>query len=253
MIARAVSDDFRTWSPAEPIIWPDLGDPLAHDIYTNCRTSYPGLPSYHLMFPMIYRRFDQTSEIHMYSSIDGRMWHRLPGGAVLEAGDFNGERVEFLSVNGSLVPLRGNRVALRYGGHSQPHKYPRWPGHIRHSSGWACWPQGRLSAVVADENGEFYTFKMPIQGRQLRLNARVPRAGEIRVGLARKGGSGAMEDVVIEEKDRTVDLCDPIFGDSNAHVVTWKGQADIARDIGSEFNIHFKLRKAELFGFEWIS
>jgi len=86
MVARAVSDDFYHWSPAEPLLWPELSDPLSHDIYTNGRTSYPGLPSHHLMFPMFYRRYDQTSEIHMYSSVNGKMWHRLPGGPIVSAG-----------------------------------------------------------------------------------------------------------------------------------------------------------------------
>jgi hypothetical protein len=253
MIGRAVSEDFLTWSPAEPIIWPDLGDPLSHDIYLNCRTSYPGLPSYHLMFPMVYRRFDQSAEIQMYSSIDGRMWHRLPGGPIVESGDFNGERVEFLNVAGDLLPLKGDKLALRFSGNSSPHKYPRWPGVNRVTTGWSWWPKGRLAAVVADEQGEFSTFKMPMLGKQLRLNARTARAGEIRVGLSRKAGGGALEDVIIEEKDRSVDVCDPINGDSHAHVVSWKGQADIGTPAGSEFSLHFKLRKAELFGFEWIT
>lgn len=254
MIARAVSDDFRTWSPAEPIIWPELSDPLSHDIYLNCRTSYPGLPSHHLMFPMIYRRLDQTAEIHVYSSIDGRMWHRMPGGPILESGELGGQRVEFMNVSGELMPLKSDRVAIWYQGTSTPHKYPRWTGDAKQTAGWAWWQRGRLGAVVADELGEFYTFKAPILGRQLRLNADIARAGEIRVGLASKAGSGPMEDVIIEEKDRSADLCDPISGDSGAHVVSWKGQSDIGRgpnDAG--YSLHFKLRKARLFGFEWVS
>jgi hypothetical protein len=253
MIARAVSEDFRTWSPAEPIIWPELSDPLSHDIYLNCRTSYPGLPSYHLMFPMIYRRFDQSSEIQMYSSIDGRLWNRLPGGPILEVGGFDGQPIEFMNVTGNLLPLKNDRIAIWYTGNSVPHKYPRWPGNAKTSNGWAWWQPGRLAAVVADEQGEFYTFKMPILGKQLRLNAAVARAGEIRVGLANKSGGGALEDVILEEKDRSVDTCDPISGDNTAHVVTWQGQADIGRPADSSYSIHFKMRKAKLFGFEWVS
>ena len=87
---------------------------------------------------------------------------------------------------------------------------------------------------------------MPILGRQLRLNAQVARAGEIRVGLANKSGSGPLEDVIIEEKDRSADLCYPIAGDSSAHVVTWQGQAEIGRPLDSSFNLRFRLRKAKL-------
>ena len=250
MVARAVSDDFYNWSPAEPLLWPELSDPLSYDIYTNSRTSYPGLPSYHLMFPMFYRRYDQTSEIHMYSSVNGKMWHRLPGGPIIEAGDLNGATVEYANVSGDLLP-KGDRVGLWYGGNAMPHKYPRWPNVDKSASGWAWWQQGRLGAVVAEEEGEFFTFEMPMQGHQLRLNARIRRAGEIRVGLARKGGAGPLEDVVVEEEGFGADQCDPISGDSSSHVVTWKGRADIASKRSS-FNLRFKMRRAELFGFAWV-
>jgi hypothetical protein len=32
---------------------------------------------------MFYRRFDQTSEIRLFSSIDGIHWSQVPGGPVL--------------------------------------------------------------------------------------------------------------------------------------------------------------------------
>lgn len=247
MVARAVSDDFYNWGPVEPVLWPPLDDPLSFDLYTNGRTSYPGLPSYHLMFPSVYRRLDQTTEVQMYSSFNGIMWNRLPGGPIVAAGDFNGFRDEYFNLSGNLLPWQKNRVALHYSGDSHPHKYPRWKGEGRGANGLVWWPQGRLSAVVADEVGEFHTFRMPVRGSQLRLNARVRRAGEIRVGLVNE-----QSNVPVAVENRGADQCDPIWGDSDSHPVTWNGKTDVTLPLNSKINLHFKMRRAELFGFEWV-
>ena len=62
-IGRAESDDFRNWGPIESIIGPSLESPFSHDLYTNGRCSYPGLDTYHLMFPWIYERYTQYSNL----------------------------------------------------------------------------------------------------------------------------------------------------------------------------------------------
>jgi hypothetical protein len=73
-------------------------------------------------------------------------------------------------------------------------------------------------------------------GRELRINARTPRAGMITVGLG----------------NRSIKDCDPIVGDNLAHPVRWKGDADVGIEQGKTVSIKFHLRKAELFGFEWV-
>ena len=239
MIARAESDDFRHWSPVDPIVQPSLDDPLSYDVYTNARTSYPGLPEHHLMFPMYYRRYTQTSEIHLLTSIDGIRWQRLPAGPVLEPGDPGDWDGEFVVAGKNLVPLGNDRVAIPYSGATHPHKYPRWPGTIQHGSGWASWPKGRLAAITADEEGEFHTFGVTVTGEKLAVNAKVRRAGELRVGLSGVEGRSAAD-------------CDPILGDDLAHPVTWKGDRSLGAAPGSTVALHCKLRAAELFGFEWV-
>ena len=238
-IARAESDDFRHWTPVEPLIGPSLQDPCSYDVYTNARTHYPGLPEHHLMFPLIYRRDSQTSEIHLYTSMDGVMWDRVPGGPVLEPGNPPGWDGKFVVASKNLVPLGQDRLAIAYGGASHPHKYPRWPGVISHKAGWACWPKGRLVALVADQEGQFPTFGMAVTGRQLRVNAKVRPGGQIRVGVHGPAG-------------RTAADCDPITGDRLAHPVTWGGNAQAGLALGSTVRLHFQLRAAELFGLQWV-
>ena len=146
---------------------------------------------------------------------------------------------EFITGGRGLVPLGNDRVGMMYSGTRFPHKYPRWPGVLEAPRvAWAWWPKGRLCAVVADEEGEFFTAPLIPAGRELKLNVRTRRAGWVQVGVADCSG-------------RAVADCDPVFGDHLAQTVHWKGQADIGVQAGEPVILHFKLRAAELFGFEW--
>lgn len=240
-VGRVEAEDFRTWGPVEPMLWPTLECALSDDIYTNGRTEYPGVPGTHLIFPMIYHRYDQTSEVQMFSSADGICWSRVPGGPVLSPGAPGEWDSEFISAGKDLVPLGQDRVGIPYRGTAFPHKYPRWPAVLdAMRSGWAWWPRGRLCAVAAEEQGEFHTFPLVPAGRELRLNVRTRRAGSVRVGLVGAAGCSAEE-------------CDPICGDDFAAPVHWNGQSVPRTNESEAVSLHFKLHAAELFGFEWVS
>ena len=238
-IGRAEAEDFRRWGPVEPLIWPSLHWPYSYDVYTNARTVYPGLPSYHLMFPFIYQRGMQTSAVHLYSSADGICWNEVPGSPILTPGapgEWDGEHI---GVTRDLLPFGKDRVGMMYGGRGLPHKYPRWKQEYPGGSAWVWWPEGRICGLVADEVGEFFTFPVVPAGRELRLNVRARRAGRVQVGLVGVAG-------------RSADDCDPIYGDSLAIPVHWKGETDIVTREDEAVMLHFKLRYAELFGFQWV-
>ena len=239
-IGRVEAEDFRRWGPVQPLIWPTLDGPLSDDIYTNGRTEYPGLPGTHLMFPMIYHRYDQTSDVRLFSSADGICWNEVPGGTVLSPGAPGEWDAEFISAGKDLVPLGRDRIGIPYNGTAFPHKYPRWPEVLDSMRwAWAWWPKGRLSAVVADEEGEVSTFPLVPAGRELRLNVRTRRAGSVRVGLVGVPGRSARD-------------CDPLCGDDLAMPVHWKGESDIGTKEGEPVALRFRLHAAELFGFEWV-
>ncbi|MFZ4780520.1 MAG: hypothetical protein ACOYM3_34640, partial [Terrimicrobiaceae bacterium] len=126
MVALCEAEDFRHWGPVTPLIWPGLEEALSTDVYTNARTSYPGMPEVHLMLPMFYHRFDQTSEIRLLSSIDGLHWSQVPGGPVLARSSFRDSSIEYIVASKPLLPLPNNRVGFRYSASHYPHKYPRW-------------------------------------------------------------------------------------------------------------------------------
>ena len=240
MVARAESEDFRHWTAVEPVLRPRLDDPLSFDVYTNGYTCYPGLPEYHLMFPIFYRRLTQTSEVHLHTSIDGIHWDRVPGGPVLEPGGPGSWDAEFLVAGKQLVPLGKDRVAIPYAASRYPHKYPRWPSLLAGENGWATWPRGRLCALRADGHGQFETFSVQVTGSRLRVNVSIPRAGELRVGL--NGVDG-----------RSLTDCDPITGDHFERTVTWKGHPELPVEPGRSISLRFRMRAADLFGFEFAS
>lgn len=239
-IGRAVSEDFRHWSPIDPLIGPSLEASFTDDVYQNGFCRYPDEPAYYLMFPMLYHRWDQRSEVGLLSSDDGIAWQRVPGAPLIAPGETGAFDSEFLFVNHDLVPFGTDRLALRYGGTPYPHKYPRWP-HVLDAVqyGWASWPKGRLSAVRADGEGRFFTFPFEVKGRALRLNARTATGGEIRVGI-------------VDTPGRSVADCTPITGDGLALPVHWHGEDAVGLPDGQPITLEFRLRAADLFGFEWV-
>ena len=236
-VGRAEADDFTHWGPVEPIIWPRLDDPPDYDFYLNGYTRYPGLPEYQLMFPMVWQRYTERSVVRLYSSADGIAWSQVPGGPVIVPGGPGEWDSEFLGSGKDLMPFGPDRVAAPYSGTPYPHKYPRWPAVWEAwQMGWAWWERDRICALVADREGEFRTGPLVPAGRELRLNCRTPLGGEIRVGV--EGVEG-----------RSAEDCAPVVGDGFSLPVSWGGQSDVG--VGEDVVLHFKMRAAELFAFEW--
>jgi hypothetical protein len=48
----------------------------------------PGAPDHHLMFPTLYNVGDDGTDLLLYSSYNGKTWHRAPGPPVLESQAF---------------------------------------------------------------------------------------------------------------------------------------------------------------------
>lgn len=239
VIARAESDDFLHWSPVERMLGPSLDDPPTWDVYTNSRTCYPGLPGHHFLFPQFYRRYTQTSEVHLFSSDDGIFWNRVPGGPILEPGNPGEWDGEYFVAGKDLVTLGTGRIAIPFRAWKQPHKYPRWPEVFTSETGWAWWPEGRLCSVEAEEEGEFHTFELESSGESLKVNARVRRAGGLRIGL-------------IGIEGHSVNDCDVFTGDVHDKIVSWKGETAHRIPPGTKVRLHIQLRAGEIFGFEWV-
>ena len=234
-IGRAEADDFRDWGPVVPLLGPSLDEPPDRDLYLNGHSFYPGLPEYQVMFPMVYHRFTERSDVELCSSSDGMAWSWVPGGPVIEPGAIGEWDSEFLGCGKDLMPFGPGKIATPYSGTPYPHKHPRFEAvWDAWNLGWAVWPEDRLCGVVADETGEFWTRSVEPGGGDVRINCRVPLGGEIRVGMTGVDGRSCGE-------------CDPIVGQDGVVTVTWGGETGTGTGEPEAAALHLQMRRAEIF------
>jgi hypothetical protein len=242
VIGLMESDTFGNFQVSEPCIVPVASETSPSEVfYTSIRTTIPGAPDHHLMFPTVWDMRDDSSSIGLWSSHDGKIWDRIPGGAILETAAFGEWDGGCIFSFPDLIELPNGDFALPYKGYNLPHKYPR--GHMTLSAGYALWPKGRIVAVQAKEYGEFTTVGLIPPGKTLKINSLSQRAGGIRVALA------SITDETLP--GRSFDDCDPIRGDHFWTTVTWNGESDLGLDEGEGVVIRFQMDRAKLFGIEF--
>src|SRR5262249_2791963 len=134
----------------------------------------------HLMFTTVNKGATDSTTLRLASSADGKMWNWVPASGDLMTPGPDGEwDGGYFFMGAGLIELPGDRVALPFVASRLPQKFPRITrlGAI----GLAVWPGERISALVADGEGEFYTPKLAVQGDSLFLNFETRRAGYIKV------------------------------------------------------------------------
>ena len=241
-IGRTESADFRSFPLSQVILEPGPEMPPSDLLYTNCYTTIPGAPDHHLMFPTVWHAAaDDTTSVAIASSHDGRVWHFVPGGPVLETAPFGEWDGGCVFANPNLIELPDGAFALPYTGYIFPHKYPR--GQLKYATGYALWPKGRLVALEALELGEFATAVFYPPGRKMRVNADVRRGGGILVEVTNADHQTL--------PGRSFEECVPIIGDHHRTIVAWKGGDDLGHADGAAIMLRFKLDRARLFGIDF--
>lgn len=235
-IGRSESSDFRRFPVSRMIVEPTPDMAPSDVLYTNCRTTIPGAPDHHLMFPTIWHVDEDTTSITLLSSHDGELWHFVPGGPILETQPFGQWDGGCVWATPNLVELPDRAFALPYRGDNFPHKYPR--GQRKAEDGYALWPKGRIVALEAKDRGEFTMIAIIPPGRTLLINALTQRVGEIRVQVDGISGRSFADAI-------------PIIGDQFRTPVTWKGGTDLGHKDGSAIVLRFRMEKAKLFGLEF--
>lgn len=251
-IGRSVSKDFRHFSKPEIVVSTGADMAPSHLFYTNCKTTLPGIPDNHVMFPWIWELESDGGATWLLSSVDGRLWSRVPGDPIVDVGAPGSPSGGYVVCSGNLLEYPGEKWGLTYGANPIPHKYPGrnfdkrkglFPG-VPGEGGTAMWPKGRLVALQCDEEGEFATVAVLPRGERIRLNASVKPTGYIKVAV-RRFGTG--EDVA----GRTFNDADRIVGDGLAMPVTWQGEDSLEHE-GSAVILRFQLRQAKLYGVEFF-
>ena len=171
------------------------------------------------MFPSIWDQASDATRLMIAASPDGKLWDWVPGGTVLDTGDFQTFDGGCLFASPNLIELGNGDFALPYSGYRFPHKYPRGHEGFPPNLGYAVWPKGRMIALEAAQLGEFATVAVVPPGTKLRINA-----------VTRRGGSIRIEACDINRQPlpgRTFADCQPIIGDQFRTLVTWQGGDDL--------------------------
>jgi len=241
-IGRTESSDFRRFPLSELVLAPPLSMPPSDVLYTNCKTTIPGAPDLHVMFPTVWHQSDDTTSVVMAASHDGRLWDFVPGGPVFDTAQFGQWDGGCLFASPSLVELADGSFVLPYTGYNFPHKYPR--GQLRFLPGYMVWPKGRLVGLEAAERGEFATVAVIPPGRKVLVNALTKRTGSLLVEVAGLDGNAI--------KARSFAEADPIVGDQYRKPLTWKGQDTLTPEKGKPVMLRFRMDKATLFGLDFV-
>jgi hypothetical protein len=239
-IGRSESTNFKEFPLSELIIQTGADQPPTDTYYTNCKTTIPGAPDQHLLFPAIYHQSDDTTSVEVWSSFDTRSWSKLPGCPILTtntAGQWDGGCVFPFP---SLVELPDGTWALPYTGYVYPHKYPR--GAWGFDVGLAKWPRGRLIALEAPQRGEFTTVAFIPPGQKILINAVTERAGSILVEACDLHGKPLA--------GYGFDDAKPVIGDQYRQALSWKG-GDQLRTGGQPIMLRLRMDKAKLYWFEF--
>lgn len=236
-IGRTESGDFSTFTPSEMILEPPPDMLPSEQLYTNCYTTIPGAPDQHLMFPTVWNAsIDDSTRIVMASSHDGKVWHWVPGGDVLETAPFGAWNGGCIWGHPNLIELGNGDWALPYLAHNVPHKYPR--GQRVGGAGYAIWPKGRMVALEAADEGEFFLIPLMPKGHTIKLNVTSKRTGWVKVEVA-------------GDSERTLEQCKPVMGDQHWTPVSWNGDTQAIRDLHHPVSLHIQMYQAELWGIEF--
>jgi hypothetical protein len=217
--------------------------PPSEVLYTNCYTTIPKAPDLRLMFPSIWSTESDATRLMIAASPDGKVWNWVPGGTVLDTGEFQTFDGGCLFASPNLTETANGDFVLPYSGYRFPHKYPRGHEDFPPNIGYAIWPKGRMIALEALQRGSFAMVAVVPPGPRLRINATTRRGGSIRVeacNLQRQPLPGrAMAD------------CRPIIGDQFNAPVTWSGGGDLGVSPGEAVVLRFELDQAKIFALDF--
>lgn len=241
-IGRAETNDFWHWPLSEVILEPNPAMSPNEVLYTNCKTTIPGAPDNHLMFPAVWNTAADKTHIALATSHDGKIWNYAPIKKVLdtaEAGQWDGGCL-FASPN--LIELPNGDFALPYTGFNVPHKYPR--KKAARGTAYAVWSKGRLMGIEAKDDGCFTTVAVIPQGQKLYINAQIGGAGYVKVEAADLKG----KPIPGREFTNAVRL----LGDCHQKLVSWKEHDILGIKQGEPVILRFRMNSATIYFVDFI-
>ena len=240
-VGRSESDSFLHFPLPDVVLVPDMSHNPNEVLYTNCRTTIPGAPDHHLMFPSVWDTGADCTHVIAASSYDGKYWQNMPGGSVLDTAEYGQWDGGYVFAYPDLIELPNGDFALPYTGLDVPHKYPR--DLCTRNVGYALWPKGRLAGIASDEIGEFTTVAIIPSGNKIFINAITKRAGYIKIEACDINGNPL--------HGRSFEDSVQIFGDCYKKQVLWKEYDNIGVAAGQPVVLRFKMNRAEIYGLDF--
>jgi len=249
-ISRSETDNFRDWPHPQSLLVPGPEDDPDVDYYTNCYTTYPGIPALRLLFPAIYHQAADQVDVRLALSNEGRAFGWVSHTPIIPLGapgEFDSASI-YASPN--LIRRKDGRLALAYVGSSSTHNEAYFFGFYKNypsvsKFGWAVWDDGRLAGIEASAEGEFYTQPFRLEGDQIEINARaITDTGHLTVELLQDGKP-------IEKYSQRE--CVPVRGDALWVPLSWGGKADLSELRGKKLQLHVVLDHAKVFGYRVVS
>ena len=240
-IGRSESDTFGDFPLSEKVLVSPPNMLPSEVLYTNCKTVIPGAPDHHLIFPGVWNMDSDATRLVMASSADGRLWNWVPGGTLLDTGEFGTYDGGCIFASPNLVEVPNGDFILPYTGYRYPHKYPR--GTWAFDIGFAVWPKGRMVALEADDVGEFTTIAIVVPGKTLRINATTRRGGWLKIEACDLDGNPLA--------GHSFGDATPIIGDHYRSVVKWGDQEDLGVEPGAPVRLRFKMKQAKIFAIDF--
>jgi hypothetical protein len=254
---------YATSSTTNMVFTADPWDGFA-DFYVHSTTVYPYAEDVYLMFPTFFRHFHPSRqpwfhgfddangplETTLAVSRDGVHWDRVDRKAYVANGRHD-EWDRWRTMTGLGITRAGNDLYQYYWGGGDLHDSLPLRPEMKRDSRWGGGLglvkqrlDGFVSADVDYQGGFITTPPIMFRGNRLELNYNCGGQGVIFVELR------DLQDQPIP--GYTLGDCEEVSGDDVAWDVRWRGSPDISSLAGLPIKIHFNMRNAKLFAFQFI-
>jgi hypothetical protein len=251
-----------------PVVYSaDEEDDPHSDVYYNAAEPYPWAQDAYVMFPTHFRHFSPRRnpfvrprvkgrwedygmlEVQLAVSRDGVTWSRPERTAYIPNG-LADEWDRWYTVAAPGMVKRGNYVYQYYYSSGRLHDSavlrPEYDKVAKQEGGVGVVRQrldGFVSADADHRGGWLTTPPVVFKGARLRLNIDTGSAGTAFVELRDADGKPI--------PGFTLADCEEVGGNFVDQCVYWKGTADVSALAGKAVRIHFKLKRAKLYAFQF--
>ena len=260
-----VDDIMKPWptDQVRTIMSADEHDPPGSDIYHPGGVyQYPYAADAYFMFPLTYQHFrkgeghphnDGVNDVQFAASRDGIHWMRYDRRPFIPRG-LPGDPDAGMTGGTNFFIRDGNYLYQYYGGWpwthggfrllSQAERQDRKNWGRRFVGVVVHRLDGFVSADAPQQGGSLTTPPLIFRGHCLELNVNVSALGSALVEIQDEAGKPI--------PDYTLADCDRILMNDVAHVVRWKGNADVTPLAGKPVRLKITMRSARLYAFQFV-